>query len=384
MQTQKSKIDTGKAAEADLVITESNGIESEEQDNSSRSRNDTNANDAGIRPIYDEEPVAKVQLTAEFKSHMLDSSPDNQTTDYSKQSLEFRKVIATAALKNELRKLKGNSVDTKFAKTSVLGKPVLQPLRNQSVVRKPNALDLKDLKFQNHEVNSRANIQSNKTRNSNKPVEQKSHTQKLVRQIFTEHRFSPNKTFGVYEKTFPRHDLRWKPTGRFFKTVGLRWILMGKILASCTSKDDNEPTRGSNVNIPNFHESKQSLDLSAGTSINVQKEQSFNLSSVVSKSSVVTTDDTSDKRQQQPESTPSTLTLATTVTADGNSDFDNGNPSKVNIKQLCDRYSESNASALEDLTLCAGNPVKGVLIMNLLDHRIRRWCCSLIPAKSDS
>ncbi|GKA08498.1 reverse transcriptase domain-containing protein [Tanacetum coccineum] len=34
------------------------------------------------------------------------------------------KVFAIAALKNDLRKLKGNSVDTKFAKTSVLGKPL--------------------------------------------------------------------------------------------------------------------------------------------------------------------------------------------------------------------------------------------------------------------
>ncbi|GKA14470.1 hypothetical protein Tco_0694116 [Tanacetum coccineum] len=49
------------------------------------------------------------------------------------------KVFANAALKNELRKLKGNSVDTKFAKPSILGKPVLQPPRNQSVVRQPNA-----------------------------------------------------------------------------------------------------------------------------------------------------------------------------------------------------------------------------------------------------
>ncbi|GJY20479.1 hypothetical protein Tco_0393045 [Tanacetum coccineum] len=53
------------------------------------------------------------------------------------------KVFAIAALKNDLRKLKGNSVDTKFAKTSVLGKPVLQSLRNQSVVRQPNAFKSK-------------------------------------------------------------------------------------------------------------------------------------------------------------------------------------------------------------------------------------------------
>nr|GEU92906.1 probable RNA 3'-terminal phosphate cyclase-like protein [Tanacetum cinerariifolium] len=49
------------------------------------------------------------------------------------------KVFAIAALKNDLRKLKGNSVDTKFAKTSVLVKPVLQSLINQSVFRQPNA-----------------------------------------------------------------------------------------------------------------------------------------------------------------------------------------------------------------------------------------------------
>nr|GEZ95862.1 Gag-Pol polyprotein [Tanacetum cinerariifolium] len=49
------------------------------------------------------------------------------------------KVFAIAALKNDLRKLKGNSVNTKFAKTSVLRKPVLRPFKNQSVVRQPNA-----------------------------------------------------------------------------------------------------------------------------------------------------------------------------------------------------------------------------------------------------
>ncbi|GKC49015.1 hypothetical protein Tco_1071760 [Tanacetum coccineum] len=35
------------------------------QDDSSRSGNDTDADDADIRPIYDEEPMAEVQLTAE-------------------------------------------------------------------------------------------------------------------------------------------------------------------------------------------------------------------------------------------------------------------------------------------------------------------------------
>ncbi|GKA26167.1 hypothetical protein Tco_0712276 [Tanacetum coccineum] len=155
---------------------------------------------------------------------------------------------------------------------------------------------------------------------------------KLLKKIFTGHRFSPNKTSAVYEKTSPRSDLRWKPTGRIFKSVGLRWIPTGKLFDSCTSKVDSEPLHGLNVDIPNIHECKQTLDVSAGTSINVQKEQSLDLSArtlcnvnkenlrvwicqilqdqVVSKSSAVTTADTSDKRQQQPDSTSSTSTLS--------------------------------------------------------------------------
>ncbi|GJZ27818.1 hypothetical protein Tco_0572465 [Tanacetum coccineum] len=117
-------------------------------------------------------------------------------------------------------------------------------------------------------------------------------------------------------------------------------IPTGKLFDSCTSKVDSEPPRGSNVDISNTHECKQTLDESAGTSINVQKEQILSLSAeleslfgplfdeyfngenqVVSKSFAVTTADASDKRQQQPDSTSSTSTLATTVTADGNFDL---------------------------------------------------------------
>ncbi|GJZ50547.1 hypothetical protein Tco_0604737 [Tanacetum coccineum] len=598
MQTQESKIDTGKALDADLVDTESIRTDSTVQDDSSRSGNDTDADDADIRPIYDEEPMAEVQLTAEcnifaigqqhteqpeiivegrvdqypetcqVKSPMLDSSPDNQTTEYSKQSLESEnillketvaqfqkdfsrmeahcialelkyqnqslksgqhgqilnetsnkakiekeidvletmnielehsvatlrkenetlkqhykdlydsikitrsktteqttsllannaelkaqiqeKVFAIAALKNDLRKLKGNSVDTKFDKTSVLGKPVLPSLRNQSVVRQPNAfksaraqmskqrfasqvdvnknlskpvtqhylpkktestfakpdhmiasssyrnssknmprfssndmvhnhyLDVAKKKIQERDRNSTTSVPTSARiqtttddrkpkLNSNKPVDQKSHTQKPGRQIFTGHRFSPNKTSAVYEKTSPRSDLRWKPTGRIFKSVGLRWIPTGKLFDSCTSKVDSEPPHGSNVDIPNIHECKQTLDSMAAekadisetivkvdsqmmiqkndprTTVSTEVHQAaetvttsneldllfgplfdeyFNgENQVVLKSSVVTTTDASNKRQQQPDSTSSTSTLATTVTANGNFDL---------------------------------------------------------------
>ncbi|GJY74286.1 hypothetical protein Tco_0478717 [Tanacetum coccineum] len=257
MQTTEDKVDLRKALDVSLVDTESSGTTLKEQDTSTRSGNDAHADDADIRPIYDEELMAEVHTTAEINifatgqqhteqpefnnegevdqnaEQCHDTCPlpatltDNQTTKLSNQSLEseniplkegqhgqFLKVksneakvkhdidvietinielehkvakllkenetlkrhykeifdsikttrakniehttslisnndkfkaqiqekgFAIAALKNELRKLTGNSVNTKFAKSSILGKPALQPRRNQSVVRQPTA-----------------------------------------------------------------------------------------------------------------------------------------------------------------------------------------------------------------------------------------------------
>ncbi|GKB24898.1 hypothetical protein Tco_0864299 [Tanacetum coccineum] len=233
MLTTEEKVDSSKALDVSLVDIESSGIESKEKDTSSRSGNDAHADEADIRPIYDEEPMAEVQSTAEINifatrqqhteqpefnnegevdqnaEQCHDTCPlpakltDNQTTELSNQSLiseniyvietitiklehkvakllkenetlkrhykelsdstkitrtktvehttsliaqnaEFKaqlqeKGFAIAALKNKLKKLTRNSVNTKFAKSSILGKPVLQPHRNQSVVRQPTA-----------------------------------------------------------------------------------------------------------------------------------------------------------------------------------------------------------------------------------------------------
>ncbi|GKA00651.1 hypothetical protein Tco_0673201 [Tanacetum coccineum] len=74
IQTIEEKVDTSKALDASLVNTKSSGTESKEQDTSSRSRNDTHADDADIRPIYDEESMAEVQTTAESMSLLQDNS----------------------------------------------------------------------------------------------------------------------------------------------------------------------------------------------------------------------------------------------------------------------------------------------------------------------
>ncbi|GJS98755.1 hypothetical protein Tco_0819925 [Tanacetum coccineum] len=101
----------------------------------------------------------------------------------------------------------------------------------------PDACITKFLK----EVNSRAKIQPNKTRNSNKPVDSTSHTQKPSRKIITGYSFSLNKSSAVHEKTnTPRSYLRWIPTGRIFNTAGLKWVPTGKTFTSSTTKVDCE------------------------------------------------------------------------------------------------------------------------------------------------
>ncbi|GJT96872.1 hypothetical protein Tco_1092390 [Tanacetum coccineum] len=124
------------------------------------------------------------------------------------------------------------------------------------------------------EVDSRAKVQSPKTRNKNKPVEPKSHTQKPGRQIAIGQRFSPKKSSAVHEKpNTPRSCLRWKPTGRIFKIAGLRWIPTGKMFTDNTTKVDSEPPNGSNGDITNPYECDQTLNVSVvqASILNVNK-----------------------------------------------------------------------------------------------------------------
>ncbi|GJX06745.1 hypothetical protein Tco_0194677 [Tanacetum coccineum] len=453
MQSKERKDNSSKALDADLVVTESNETESERHVLSSRSGNDTHTDDADINSVNDKQPMAEVDRNTTSKSTdmshrggKIDQNADVkkvQTKDHNDSLIAQinsktvenadlkaqiqEKVFANVALKNELRKLKGNSVDTKFLKPSILGKLVLQPPRNQSVVRKPNAFKSERPNFSkprfasqvdvnnvlskpvtqhylpkgresafakpnhmiassssrnssknmprfssndmvhnyyleeakkktqerdrksttsvmpsaksqnttksckskprsnnqtsrvlptsksscptttvmpkadhsrnsspfsdfkhfvcstcqkcvfnaNHdacitkflkEVNSRAKIQPNKTRNSNKPVDPTSHTQKPGRKIVTGHSFSPNKSSAVHEKTnTPRSYLRWIPTGRIFNTAGLKWVPTGKTFTSSTTKVDCELPNGSNDYITNPYKCDQTLNVSAGT-----------------------------------------------------------------------------------------------------------------------
>ncbi|GJZ47512.1 hypothetical protein Tco_0601344 [Tanacetum coccineum] len=392
------------------------------------------------KELYDS--IKKTRIQTKDHNDSLIAQVNSKTVENADLKAQIQeKVFANVALKNELRKLKGNSVDTKFAKPSILGKPVLQPPRNQSVVRQPNAFKSERPNFSkprfasqvdvnnvlskpvtphylpkvreyvlakphhviapgsfrnsqeepygsndmahnhyleearkktqernrnskpsvmhttslqnttngskpnprsnnqisrslpvsksscgmsngvslvdhsrnsssfsdskhfvcstchkcvfnaNHdncitkflkEVNSRAKVQSPKTRNNTKPVEPKSHTQKPSRQIAIGQRFSPKKSSAVHEKpNTPRSCLRWKPTGRIFKIAGLRWIPTGKMFTDNTTKVDSEPPNGSNDDITNPYECDQTLNVSAGLALQRQMASADNTSGPV-------------------------------------------------------------------------------------------------------
>ncbi|GKE40735.1 hypothetical protein Tco_1464140, partial [Tanacetum coccineum] len=148
---------------------ESNGIEFGKQDASSKSGNDADVYNADIKPVYDEEPMAEVQLTAEcniFATGQQHTEQPEIITEcridqYTEQCQEKVFIIAS---KNDLRKLKGNSVDTKFAKILVLGKPVSQSLKNQPVVRQPNAFKYERPQMLKPQLASQVDVNHNLSR----------------------------------------------------------------------------------------------------------------------------------------------------------------------------------------------------------------------------
>ncbi|GJZ81900.1 hypothetical protein Tco_0646894 [Tanacetum coccineum] len=121
-------------------------------------------------------------------------------------------------------------------------------------------------------VNSRASaqnkdVQSHKTTKRYIAVEKKSDSKKHDRQIPTGQKFSPNKSFTVYLKTTPpRYGLTWKPTGRIFTYVGLRWIPIRESIETFYNMNDSASPLRKKTHNPNTTICVNSSSLSAGTS----------------------------------------------------------------------------------------------------------------------
>ncbi|GJX69869.1 hypothetical protein Tco_0307040 [Tanacetum coccineum] len=101
MQTTEGEVDTSKALDASMVNTESSGTASREQDTNSRPWNDAHANDADIRPIYDEEPMAENAEQCHDTCPLSAKLTDNQTTELSNQSLESKNIWQQSQVLNE-------------------------------------------------------------------------------------------------------------------------------------------------------------------------------------------------------------------------------------------------------------------------------------------
>ncbi|GJY45363.1 hypothetical protein Tco_0434426 [Tanacetum coccineum] len=203
-----------KALDVGSVITESSGTKSDKHDTSSSSGTYIkHAVDADIRPVNDQVPFAETKdhndsLIAQVNSKTV------KNADLKAQIQE--KVFANVALKNKLRKLKGNSVDTKFAKPSILRKPVLQPPRNQSAVRQLNAFKSERPNFSKPQFVLPKNSQE-ESYGLNDMVH--NHYLEEARKKTQER----NRNFKIYEtKTTLRFLSLGGYEGRIFKLAGLR------------------------------------------------------------------------------------------------------------------------------------------------------------------
>ncbi|GJS88627.1 hypothetical protein Tco_0771263 [Tanacetum coccineum] len=317
------------------------------------------------------------------------------------------KVFAIAALKNELRKLKGNSVDTKFAKTLILGKPVLKSLRNQSVVRQPNAFKSERPKISKPRFASQVDVE----KDLSKPVTQHYLTKEkeyafakpnhMIASSLSRNSSKNMLGFSSNDMVY-NHYLKEAKKKTQERNKNSKSSVMHTVSPQTTTKGSKPKPRSNNqtprsllvsksscvtiTDVPKADHSKRSSSLSDSKhfvcstchkcifnanhdacitkflkEVNSRAKESYSTlarakltvnphmvpiydsydvndrvgmsirslfdeylngeNQVVSKSSAVPTADASDKRQQQPDSTSSTSTLATTVTADENSDL---------------------------------------------------------------
>ncbi|GJT50449.1 hypothetical protein Tco_0976606 [Tanacetum coccineum] len=233
------------------------------------------------KELYDS--IKKTRIQTKDHNDSLIAQVNSKTVENADLKAQIQeKVFANVALKNELRKLKGNSMDTKFAKPSILGKPVLQPPRNQSVVRQPNAFKSEPKKTYFFKIKRFFASQVDVNNDLPKPVTPH-YLPKVRESMFVKphHVIASGSSWNSSKELYGSNDMPHKYYLEEAKKKTQkrdRNSKPRKLFDSCTSKADCKPTHGSNGDIFKIHECKQTLELSAGTSINVQKEQSFELS----------------------------------------------------------------------------------------------------------
>nr|GEZ07188.1 hypothetical protein [Tanacetum cinerariifolium] len=230
MQKTEEKVDTSKALDASSVDTESN-----------------------IRLIYDEEPMAEVQTTAEINVFAIGQQHTEQP--------EFN---------NE-----GEVVQNAEECHDTCPLPAIE---REAASAKPHHM----IASSNSRISSKNMIRfsSNDMVDNHYLEEAKKRTQKRSRNS--------------------KPSLMPSARSQSTANVGLRWVPTGKIFASSTTKVDSEPLNGSNADITNQYECEQTLDVSAGFIPQRQKELDYdNPDPVPQRQDVYSSADADDPSQQE-------------------------------------------------------------------------------------
>ncbi|GKB09349.1 hypothetical protein Tco_0837661, partial [Tanacetum coccineum] len=185
------------------------------------------------------------------------------------------KVFVNVALKNEIRKLKGNSMDTKFAKPSILGKPILQPPRNQSVVRQPNAFKSERPNFSKPRFASQVDV-NNVLSNPITPL----YFPKVKESVFVKPHHviasgsSRNSSKELYGSNDMAHNYYLEEATKKTqdKNMNLKHSLMHTTSLQNTTNGSKPKPRSNNQTSRGLPVSKSSCGMSNGTSYNVNKE----------------------------------------------------------------------------------------------------------------
>nr|GEU99939.1 hypothetical protein [Tanacetum cinerariifolium] len=323
IQTTEENVDSSKALDNSLVETETSGTESGEQDTSSKSEKDAHADDADIRPIYDEEPMAEVQLITdhnvfvtgqqhteqpEFNNEgkvdqnaeqchdecLLPSKlTDNQINEHSYQSLEFENIClrkTVAQFQKVFLRMEANCVNLEL---KYQNQALKEGQHGQFLKVKSNEAKVKDdidslhiicLRKENMPLKPHYMIAPSSSRYSSNDMAHNHYLEEAKKKTQESSRNSRPSVMPSARSQSTANGSKPKPRINYQNSrnwpaskssFGLRWVPTGKIFTSSTTKVDSKPANGSNENITSQYECGQTLDVSACT-LNLTACTSFN------------------------------------------------------------------------------------------------------------
>ncbi|GJU85556.1 hypothetical protein Tco_1293102 [Tanacetum coccineum] len=222
---------------------------------------DANTDDADIKPIYDEEPMAEVQMTDEINVFAIGQQHDEQPefnneggVDQDAEQCHDKRPLLPQVTKNQKTNTSNQSLESE---NTWQQSHFLNEKSNEAKVK--NDIDVIET------INIELEHKVAKLLKENETL--KKHYKELYDSIKSTRAKTIEQTTSLIAQNaeFKAQPQKkgWKPTGRIFKTVGLRWVPTRNIFTSSTTKVDSEPPNGLNEDITNQYECEQTFDVSA-------------------------------------------------------------------------------------------------------------------------